>query len=228
MSAFFNRNRTIILIGLAVYGVTGLIVLVSFVSLNLICSQSETKGACLEPWKGPVAIWLTVAPVLVGFVVNADEMRRARLRSERDLGEATPTITVLQNAGSANAHIANVILTNWNSRPVFLTGYKIEGPNLGTNEIIKLRFEEAERHFNDIGKTSHRFSRRPTLPGHVSDGAPHTLYFQLRAEVGKSVAGARVTIICDVVGSADLLYLKDRVHQTHWSPSAAAAIQADG
>lgn len=225
MPGFLERHRSVIVVGVVVYLITGFIVWASFAGLNAMCSGPTTHDRCVASWTTPIGAWLAAAPILAGFIINADELRRNRLQSERELGEAMPTVMVLQNAAAANAHIANVIVTNWNSRPIILRGYSIDGPGLAKSEQIKFRFEkELERH-NGFGRKTGIFPTRPSLGGRTSnEETPPVVYFQLRVGDGKSVAGTRVTITCDIIGYEKPLLLAAKVHPTHWSPSDNAVI----
>ncbi|GLR59324.1 hypothetical protein [Rhizobium indigoferae] len=225
MPGFLKRHGSVIVVGTVVYLITGLIVWVSFAGLDFMCSEPTTRDKCVASLTTPIGVWLSASPILAGLIINADELRRNRLQSERELGEAMPTITVLQNAAAANAHIANIIITNWNSRPIVLRGYSIDGPGLAESERIKFRFEkELERH-DGFGRKTGRFSTRPSLEGRTfNEGTPPIVYFQLRVGDGKSVAGASVTITCDIIGYEKPLLLAARVHPTHWSPTEKAMI----
>jgi hypothetical protein len=128
-----------------------------------------------------------------------------------------PEITVLQNAGPNNGHIANIILTNWNGRPVLINKYMVGGSDFAVDEKIKFRFEKELTHLDGEGEQSGRFPRRPSVLGRVAGKEPPAICFQLRREDGKSIAGVTVTITCEVIGSSAPLRLTENVHETHWS-----------
>lgn len=214
---FVKRHRWMLTIGAIVYLMTAITIGFSFVVVNALCSDLAKHDACVSSWTTPISTWWASAAVLAGFVINADQMRRTRLQSERELGEAWPEITVLQNAGAQNAHIANIVLTNWNSRPVLINAYSLDGDDISGDETIRFRFEKELAHLDGAGGISGRFARRPYLLGRVVDESPPAICFQLRREDGKPIAGATVTITCEVIGSTVPLLLAENVHQTHWS-----------
>lgn len=209
IGGFVKRHRWMLTVGAIVYATTAIAIGFSFVVVNALCSDPSKHDACA---------WWASAAVLAGFVINADQMRRSRLQSERELGEAMPEITVLQNAGAQNAHIANIVLTNWNSHPVLINAYSLDGDDISGDETIRFRFEKDLAHLDGAGGISGRFPRRPYLLGRVVDESPPAICFQLRREDDKPIAGATVTIICEVIGYKVPLELCEIVHQTHWSP----------
>jgi len=74
-----------------------------------------------------------------------------------------------------------------------------------------------ERNLDGAGGNSGRFPRRPYLLGRIVDEPPPSICFQLRREDGGPIAGATVTITCEVIGSSGPISLIENVHQTHWS-----------
>ncbi|WP_179038901.1 hypothetical protein [Rhizobium leguminosarum] len=221
IAGFVKRHRWPIIIALLVYAATAIAIGLSLVGVYAICSETSKHDTCVTSWTTPISAWWAAAAVLAGLVINADQMRRNRLHSERELGEAIPEITVMQNAGAQNGHIANIVLTNWNSRPVLINSYVVDGPDVSAGEKIRFRFEKELAHLDGAGGKSGRFPRRPYLLGRVVDEKPSAMTFQLRREDGKSIAGATVTINCEVIGSSAPLPLSENVHETHWSSADA-------